>query len=184
MVRIHSSIFPAFGLGLIFIMTLGGSVFVRATDREAETDRKSGPAFVSVCKIEYTNLMPKGAIFYVPEGSILAIVHELGQIKSGYEQTVLYTLTNKNKNKNPRYWAMGWKHWEMDSFFGAEGGIMSAAIASDVFNYLKKMPFHFVKDWQSFLLGERQFEPCAIEYEGTKRYLEAIGHNSGDKTPE
>lgn len=161
--------------GTISITMLSGSVLAGATDIEGEVDRESGPAFVSVCKTNSKNPMPSGAIVYVSEDNILAIVHKLGQIRYGYEQTILYAVRDKERNEKHKYEAIAGRSWDQEGLFEADGGIMSTAISIDVFNYLKKQKFYFVEDWKFFLLGDHDLEYCAIEYTETERYLETIG---------
>ena len=118
------------------------------------------PAFLSACEVG-------GEDPHFAPGTILVIVHTLGQRATvpGDVQTNLFAISDLDSD--PSFWGIGWMHWGGDRFFEAEGGMLSAAIAEDVFNFLVKRKFDLVEDWMEALRHGTSLEPCKIVYAET-----------------
>lgn len=138
---------------IVLVIALCGSpAGILAADPGSGAD---ATAFVSACRTGTED----------PEfgsGVVLALIHEVGQ-----RSTILFRATGERVEPLAEL-----HHATVDNseFLEAQGGVESAAVASDVVAFLLQRSFSLVGNWKSMILETRGLARCQIEYVETDGY--------------
>lgn len=98
---------------------------------------------------------------------VVALVHEFAQ-----NSTIVYRVDGPNVEPLAELHHETPEHSE---FLDSQGGMESAAVASDIVAFLRRQPFRLVKDWKSAVVHPADLPQCRIDYVETRRYRESGG---------
>jgi hypothetical protein len=97
--------------------------------------------------------------------AVVALVHEFGQ-----DSTILYKVVGTTIEPLAELHHEDAEHSE---FLDSQGGMESAAIATDIVAFLRLQVFRLVDDWRSTVTDAGELPRCQIDYSQTRRYRES-----------